>query len=82
MKIMITGGAGFVGSHLAEFLLKKNHELTIITRKQTQNLSNIKKNINKFSTKDDQAVIKSLKKDLYPQHALQSPYLKLHQNDF
>ena len=30
-----------------------------------QKLSNIKKNINKFSTKDEQVVIKSLKKDLY-----------------
>ena len=42
---MITGGAGFVGSHLTESLLKKNHELTIITRKQTKNLEHIKKEI-------------------------------------
>ena len=65
MKIMITGGAGFVGSHLAEFLLKKNHELTIITRKQTQNLSNIKNDIviERFDTSDFKRVNRSITKN-------------------
>lgn len=45
MKIMITGGAGFVGSHLSEHLLKKHHEITIITRKNTKNIQEIKKDI-------------------------------------
>lgn len=65
MKIMITGGAGFVGSHLAEFLLKKNHELTIITRKQTQNLSNIKKDIaiERFDISDFKRVNRSIIKN-------------------
>ena len=62
---MITGGAGFVGSHLAEFLLKKNHELTIITRNQTQNLSNIKKDIaiEKFDISDFKRVNRSIVKN-------------------
>ncbi len=30
MKILITGGAGFIGCHLAERLLKDGHEITII----------------------------------------------------
>jgi UDP-glucose 4-epimerase len=30
MRILITGGAGFVGRHLAEFLLSKNHMITIL----------------------------------------------------
>ncbi len=30
MKIVVTGGAGFIGSHLSKRLLKENHELTII----------------------------------------------------
>ena len=29
MKILITGGAGFIGKHLVSFLLKKNHSVTI-----------------------------------------------------
>lgn len=32
MKIMITGGLGFVGSHLAEELLRDGHELVLLTR--------------------------------------------------
>ena len=46
MRVMITGGAGFVGSHLSEHLLKKHHELTIITKKGTKNIENIKKDVN------------------------------------
>ncbi|WP_377888244.1 NAD-dependent epimerase/dehydratase family protein [Alkalihalobacillus sp. R86527] len=30
MKVLITGGAGFIGSHLAKYLLEENHHITII----------------------------------------------------
>lgn len=30
MKILITGGSGFIGSHLSEFLLKKEHQIVNI----------------------------------------------------
>jgi UDP-glucose 4-epimerase len=42
MKIIITGGAGFIGSHLTESLIEKNHKLSIITRNSTKNIKNIK----------------------------------------
>ena len=29
MKVLITGGAGFIGSHLADFLLKNKHEVVV-----------------------------------------------------
>ena len=45
MKIMITGGAGFVGSHLAEYLLKKHHEIIVCTKTSVKNVENIKKKI-------------------------------------
>ena len=42
MKIVITGGAGFIGSHLAEFLIKKKHKVVIIDNLSTGRLTNIK----------------------------------------
>ncbi|MEF9475350.1 MAG: NAD(P)-dependent oxidoreductase [Candidatus Mariimomonas ferrooxydans] len=33
MKVLITGATGFIGSHLAERLLKKGHEVACLTRK-------------------------------------------------
>ena len=30
MKILITGGAGFIGSHLCDYLIKDNHEIIIL----------------------------------------------------
>jgi UDP-glucose 4-epimerase len=41
VKIIITGGAGFIGSHLAEFLVKKNHSVIIIDNLSTGRLENI-----------------------------------------
>jgi UDP-glucose 4-epimerase len=54
MKIIITGGAGFIGSHLAEFLINKGHNIIIIDNLSTGRLSNIKafKNKVKFIKAD------------------------------
>ena len=41
MKILITGGAGFVGSHLADKLYNEGHEITIIDNLSTGRYSNI-----------------------------------------
>ncbi|MCI5056165.1 MAG: NAD-dependent epimerase/dehydratase family protein [Flavobacteriales bacterium] len=41
MKILITGGAGFVGSHVAEALLEKGHEILVIDNYATGNRSNL-----------------------------------------
>jgi hypothetical protein len=37
MKIFITGGTGFVGSHLSRFLIAKGHQLTILSRSTKSN---------------------------------------------
>ncbi|HXX05493.1 MAG TPA: GDP-mannose 4,6-dehydratase, partial [Candidatus Bathyarchaeia archaeon] len=47
MKIMITGGFGFIGSHLCDELLKENHELTVITRNDSKK-ENVKHIIDKI----------------------------------
>ena len=41
MKILITGGSGFIGSHLAERLIKDNHEVTILDNFSTGSESNL-----------------------------------------
>jgi UDP-glucuronate decarboxylase len=43
MKILITGGAGFIGSHLTEYLLKQGHKMTILDDLSTGSLDNISK---------------------------------------
>jgi len=43
MRILITGGAGFQGSRLAESLLAKKHQITILNTPSDRALLNIKK---------------------------------------
>ncbi|TSA45867.1 NAD-dependent epimerase/dehydratase family protein [bacterium] len=42
MKIIVTGGAGFIGSHLVDALIKKNHKVFVIDNLST----GFKKNVN------------------------------------
>ena len=44
MKCIVTGGAGFIGSHLAERLIKEGHEVIVLDNLSTgreANLSNL-----------------------------------------
>ena len=41
MKVLITGGAGFIGSHLADHLLGQGHQVIILDDLSTGRLSNI-----------------------------------------
>ncbi len=42
MKILITGGAGFIGSHLVKHYLKNNHSVTVIDNYVTGSKNNLK----------------------------------------
>ena len=41
MRALVTGGAGFIGSHLAECLLRQGHEVHVIDNLSTGNLDNL-----------------------------------------
>ena len=41
MRVLVTGGAGFIGSHLTERLLKNGHEVAAIDNLSTGSLKNI-----------------------------------------
>ncbi len=41
MRVLLTGGAGFVGSHLAELLLGQGHEVTVVDDLSTGAMDNI-----------------------------------------
>lgn len=41
MKTLITGGAGFIGSHLAELLISQGHEVTVVDNLTSGRLKNL-----------------------------------------
>ncbi len=41
MKVLITGGSGFIGSHLSEKLLKQKHQVVVIDDLSTGKLENV-----------------------------------------
>ena len=41
MKILITGGCGFIGSHLCDLLLKKGHDVTVLDDLSTGRFENV-----------------------------------------
>ena len=43
MNFLITGGAGFIGGHLTELLLRSGHSVAIIDDLSTGSLKNLEK---------------------------------------
>ena len=54
MKYLVTGGAGFIGSHLVELLIENNHEIVCVDDLSTgykSNLSSVIKKIDFYEEK-------------------------------
>lgn len=51
MKIIITGGSGFIGSHLADFLVNLKHEVTVIDNLSIGRIENISQLLQKSNFK-------------------------------
>ena len=41
MRVLITGGAGFIGSHLCDYFIEKGHEVVCIDNLLTGRIENI-----------------------------------------
>ena len=52
-NILITGGAGFIGSHLIKKLRTTDNEIVIIDRLKSQNADLKKDRLNKFLSRND-----------------------------
>ena len=55
LKAIVTGGAGFIGSNLVDYLLEKKFQILVIDNFETGRLENLKNSINS---------IKIIKKDI------------------
>ena len=62
MKTVVTGGAGFIGSHLAEVLLQREASVTVVDDLSTGSIDNIRdlKNRPGFSYVIDSVMNRSL----------------------
>ena len=41
MNVLVTGGSGFIGSNLCDFLVKKSHKVTVVDNLSTGKISNL-----------------------------------------
>ena len=96
MKALITGGAGFIGSHLSELLLKQGHSVTAIDNLVTGRVENVRhlKDHARFEVIEDSVLNEERIRALVPKHdivfhlaaavgvrwIIENPLLSIHTN--
>jgi len=65
MKVVVTGGAGFVGSHVADRLLAEGHEVTVIDNLSTGHLANLPRGV-RFEKRDIRSPVDVLFREVRP----------------
>ena len=75
MKILVTGGAGFIGSHVVDLLIKKGHDISIIDNLSTGKKENLNKDAKFYKadikSKFVEGIFKKEKFDVIVHHAAQ-----------
>lgn len=66
MRILVTGGAGFIGSHIVDAYINSGHEVSVIDNLSTGNKNNLNPKA-KFYQADIRDDLSSLIKDINPQ---------------
>lgn len=75
MRVLVTGGAGFIGSHIVDLLLKENHEVAVIDNLVHGKVENIDKRAKFFevdiTTDKVNEVFSNFKPEVVIHHAAQ-----------
>ena len=76
MKILVTGGAGFIGSNVSDVLVKDGHEVTVLDNLSTGKEENINPevkfyNVDLLDIESLELVFREFKPDVVNHHAAQ-----------
>lgn len=75
MRILVTGGAGFIGSHIVDLLIKEGHDVFVIDNLSHGKIENINKNARFFNvdirSEDTKKVFSEVKPDVVYHEAAQ-----------
>lgn len=75
MNILVTGGCGFIGSHIVDKLIEDKHNVLVVDNLSTGNMNNLNPKAHfynvDYSSKESAEVIYSFKPDIVYHHAAQ-----------
>ena len=57
MKVLVTGGAGFIGSHIVESLVNSGHEVSVVDNLITGKVSHVPPGVRLHQVEDRKSVV-------------------------